>query len=467
MEGERPLERRHSAGKRGGKAPAASRKKPAALTVSQFRQQLSKYSQRKARFGSDFALAALDILEHAEVRRSLGQPAAEQLSALGRDLCLNGIRGADRLCIPEPGSYLIIMPETAGEQAGKALERLAKSIASAKIHYKHKPLHASCSFRVADSASFPSDPEAMLASIGYKVDEQGSLARVDQPGPASQLRAGAGVASGGTFSTWAGRYGRMEVAGEAAAGERLYVVTFTAVDLWAGERAVKIKAIEPAASGITFGAEMVDLILRRARVLQSIDHPGLAAVSDYHLREARTLYLVRNVTGAECLSGYLSENPLLKVSRVVDWGMQLCNSLIYLQGLMPPVVPPPLSPEMVTVEPGSRLVLTDFELPFLFPSWCYAVEMTGEDLQAVAQGRPIAAYDPVIRSLGTVLGDLLRQADRQVEPLARLFSTLAKGPLPAELNTVYKIRSALKEISASEKLGPVDATACPLSVSEK
>ncbi len=419
--------------------------KPALLTAAAFRQTLLKLSQRLTRQEREFAVIALNILEYDTVRTSLGEAAAEQLNNLGRDLCLANIRGADRLCNPQPGHFLIVMPDSSEQSAAAAVDRLTRLIADAKTHFKHTQLRASCSSRAAYCQLSGCDPEAMLLEVGYRFDEPDNLEYIHQPSAS-----GSPTGFRGAFSSWVSRYDNLQPQRETVINEYLIQTRLTAADIWSGQP-VQIK-VTRLASGREFDEATLDLILRRTRVLQTVDHPGIAATTDFHIKDKQQLYLVGKLQSAPSLQSFIASPSQVTQPQLLDWGTQMCNSLIYLQTVMPPVIPPALSPNLFIVDKATRLILVDYEIPYLFPLWHHAAAVSSEEMQAVAQGRPIAAYNPIIRSFASVMASIARASRQCDKRLTDMLNRLQEDALPAELNTIYKVRSALKELSEPPKI---------------
>jgi hypothetical protein len=410
-----------------------------------------KYIRRQARYGRSFCLTVVEILEYEQVKKVYGPQAAQQLHRLGQDVCARYMRAADRMCGDYRGRYLMLLPDTQPDEAARALERLVQLISSAKTHYHHKQLRASCSFRIVDSRQFGSDPEVLLGALGFKIDEEGSLILETGPSPACQGAISAQPFSG-DFEAWAQRYAEMVSVGEERQGIHLRVSRRAALDLWQGGRKpVTVKVIEPGVPDKTFDTSTLELLARRARVLQAIDHPGVLGLIDYHLKDRRKLYLVQETISGVTLSDYASRHDIGSFD-VLDWALQICNSVIYLQGLMPPVVPPPPDERSFVVSEQKHLVLFDFEVPYLFPDWYQPGQMSGEDILAVAQGRPVAAYTPVLSGFACLMRSLVVRVCDPSGDFAALLQRFKDGEVPAEYNTFFKLRAAVKQIWDSERL---------------
>lgn len=415
----------------------------AVLTSAAFRQVLIKCSQRFVRQGRGFSLIALQVLEFEQVKRSLSDQAADQLSNLACSTFLKGIRGADRLCVAKPGHFIILMPDTDAAGAQVAVDRLCHLVAQAKSHFKHKPLRASCSYKVAHCEQFLGDAEAMLRSLGYSFDNDGELGFAGQS-QSLRLESSEAPGLGGGFVSWFERY---EITGQCDLeefGDVLQLTRLAAKDQWASDRPVRIRVAEMS-SGTAFDTDVLAVLARRSRVLQSIDHPGIDAIIDFQVKDNRALYLVNKRRAEPSLAEFLETANAFDSDLISQWAVQICNSLIYLQSLMPPVVPASLSFGCFIVNDQKHLVLVDYELPYLLPAFCQGFNLSELEIQAVIQGRPTPAYEPVVRSLGRMLGRLAGDAGGE-RKFVELLERLQAEKLPADLNTIYKVRSALKAV---------------------
>jgi GGDEF domain-containing protein len=441
-------ERRARPGKRGN---ASQEKSTISVTPAQFKQQLLKYCQRQTKHNRSFCLAAIRILEYDQVARESGEHAAEQLSRLVQDVSAKYLRDADRITMPAPGRFLALLPDTDHAGAYRALNRIASSVASSKLHYKHKPLHASCSIQIASSEQVGSDPEALLENLGYSYDSDGKLQiadvrihEVSHPTPFS-----------GSFDVWFSRYNRASwnegvVRREELEVPGIRVEQFEAIDTWQSQEPVIVQTVRQE-DGTAFSAEQLEIIHKRARVAQHLDHPCITTVFDYHVKDQAILYLVREKLALAEPSIYMSDDHP-DIAIMLDWLVQMCNALIYMQGVVPPIVPPVLDECLyIDISKGSPAIV-DYELPYLLPDCYTSLEVTAQEAEAASQGRPVAAYRPVIESLASFMESVQKSCPTGCKRLADLIQKLRAEDLPKGLNTIFKIRAALTEVLEAEKL---------------
>lgn len=391
-----------------------------------------------------FCVASLDVIGYEELEDESGHHAAEQVNNFVIDICRKFIRDADRICLERPGHFLFLLPESDASGGKQALTRVAQTLAANRLQHKHQSLHVTCSFKVAYSGEYGSDAEALLAATGYRIAETGELIRVDSPGPSSILPGEGWEPFCGDFSVWSQRYSRMQGNLQHTEGEFLEVKTLTSQDHWCSDQQVTVRIMGPLHRRTIFDTTLLELIERRARVLQSIDHPHVTPLRDYHISKRSQLYVVR--ADIDAIPLLQAANHGVSASNILEWTIQICNGLIYLQSLIPPVVPPPLEECVYVVPDTNQIIFIDYEIPYLFPHWYQKIPVSNLEIEAALQGRPVAAYGPVIQSLSRLLKSLFKLSPVPLAKFSTLLDKISQVDLPRDLNTIYKIRSAVKEI---------------------
>lgn len=440
------LERRVS-GRGGVRRQANASSQPTVIAPDGVKSLITKLSQRYCKDGRPFAIASLDILEYEQVSNVLGPGAAEQLDRLGKVVCTNSLRGSDRVCFFEPGHILIILPDTTETAAHLVMERITQTIASAKLQHKNKPLRASGAFQVAASdiaedgvEILAPDTEALMELIGYKFDAQEHLYNTQLS--SMRLFTKKQKAFSGSFSVWSDRYvniitTKLEKSVDSSPlPQGLIFIRATAEDEWQANRTVNLKMFELADRAGKFDAEALALVARRARVLQQIDHPGVARLVDFHTYEDRCLYLIENQVIGKPLV-----NIRANLETVLGWGVQLCNTLIYLQGLMPPLIPPPLKIENFIVSADNQIVLLDYEVPYLLSPLMVQADAAAET-NASSLSAPYNRFG--MENLLMFLYDMIAKSEHQ-RNLSDLFDVQDSNKLNEKLNSLFKIRAELKK----------------------
>ncbi|MBX9705504.1 MAG: protein kinase, partial [Gammaproteobacteria bacterium] len=362
-EKEQILERRRS--------PQSGEKKKdksfASYNSESFKHLLLKYCQRQRREEKVFSLCSISILEYETVLTNLGVHAAKQLHHLALAICQESVRDLDKLCIIKEGSYLLLLPDAESKQAQVILERINKALASTKRDYHHQPLRATCASLITDSRQTAGDPEAMLKELNYQIDTDGAISadaqQIHLKLPVKQNS----LASGFTtirmtphLVAWLERYNQLEFV-EKETGA-IPSTQYKAIDTWKHQKdnQVCLKKVSFKTSGNT------PLLLKRLRTLQAMDHPNVRKIIDFCLDDEESLYLVMQQIKGLSLSELIAKGSLTTV-QILEQAISICTSLIYLQDIMPPLIPPPLTAEMFSTinDEHLSLIITNFEMPYL------------------------------------------------------------------------------------------------------
>jgi len=393
------------------------------MSKEAFKHLLLKYCQREARDGRDFCLAGLNVLEYQQVQE-LSEQAAQQLLRLVEDICLRSQREKDRLCRVGLGTFILILPDTDKKAAELTLERLVGTLSGAKTHYHQRPIRASTTFRIAHSKDLGANIEALLASIGLTLNEAGTI-------DLSKTGVTATKTSSDNFAIWLTRYKNVSSIGQECfdiGNHKIQATNFTAQDAWSNSQ-VLLRKFEFENDSIQ---DTLDKIIKRTRTLEELDHPSLIATKDFQLENENTLWLARHAVTHLPLKDY-SRNKIGEET-ITNWCYQLLNLIVYLQSLIPPVVPPLFSQENLLVNENQHLLLTNFEAGYLFACLANGEQITSNtDLD----------YQAVIVSIAQLMKDLIDSSSMAEPKINSLFEKL-KSPLPKDLGTAYKVRAALK-----------------------
>ena len=121
-------------------------------------------------------------------------------------------------------------------------------------------------------------------------------------------------------------------------------------------KSVALKMVKPCGPGAD------ELLEAEARILASLDHPGLASVLDF-FEEGGHHYLVMDYIEGRDLerTAELAPQPL-RERRVLQWARELLSILEYLHTQEPPVVVRDLKPSNIMLGRDGRLRLIDFGL---------------------------------------------------------------------------------------------------------
>ena len=105
---------------------------------------------------------------------------------------------------------------------------------------------------------------------------------------------------------------------------------------------------------------------REAGLLQSLDHPNLPKVTDFFTDGAKH-YLVMEFVQGQTLEDLInSRQQPCSEAEVANWGLQLCDVLVYLHGREPKIIFRDLKPGNIMFTPGGQIKLIDFGIARFF-----------------------------------------------------------------------------------------------------
>lgn len=140
-------------------------------------------------------------------------------------------------------------------------------------------------------------------------------------------------------------------------------------------------------------------MLQEARLMMTFDHPAIPRIVDI----LDDTYIVMDYVSGQSLAHELKENGPVDQDTVIEWAKQICNVLVYLHSLDPPVIYHDLKPGNVILKlPERTLMLRDI---------CAAVE--GE---SITQAASIALQEQI-----------LQQAQQVEENISREYENLKRG----------------------------------------
>ncbi|MGK7924966.1 MAG: protein kinase [Spirulina sp.] len=107
-------------------------------------------------------------------------------------------------------------------------------------------------------------------------------------------------------------------------------------------------------------AKARELFEREARILQSLDHPGIPQYYDFFLENDKK-YLAMELVHGHNLEQRIYEKGTVLSQQAIDWAIQTCEILDYLHNLDPPLVHRDVKPANLMLRHlDRRVVLLDF-----------------------------------------------------------------------------------------------------------
>ena len=103
-----------------------------------------------------------------------------------------------------------------------------------------------------------------------------------------------------------------------------------------------------------------ELFEREARILKSLDHPGIPQYYDFFVENDRK-YLVMELIHGHNLEEFVNQRGATDSERTIRWMRQICDVVQYLHDLDPPLVHRDIKPANLMLRNlDSRLMLLDF-----------------------------------------------------------------------------------------------------------
>lgn len=101
-------------------------------------------------------------------------------------------------------------------------------------------------------------------------------------------------------------------------------------------------------------------ILKEARMMMRFDHPAIPRIVDI-LEKSEFTYIIMDYVSGQSLAYELKEKGPQSQEVVIEWAKQICDVLVYLHSLHPPIIYHDLKPgNIILKEPEKNLKLIDF-----------------------------------------------------------------------------------------------------------
>jgi serine/threonine protein kinase len=112
----------------------------------------------------------------------------------------------------------------------------------------------------------------------------------------------------------------------------------------------------------------INSFMREERMLAALRHPALARVLDMFVEYGHHYLVMEYVPGYTLEDEMMALQHPIEWTRVVGWGIALCDVLAYLHHQQPPIVYRDLKPPNVMLTPDGQLKLIDFGIARWFYS---------------------------------------------------------------------------------------------------
>lgn len=162
----------------------------------------------------------------------------------------------------------------------------------------------------------------------------------------------------------------------------------------------------------------VQSFMREANLLVQLNHPGIPQIYDFFTEGVRS-YLVMEFVEGEDLENLLENREgLFKEEVVLDWGIQVCDVLIYLHSRNPAIIFRDLKPAniMLRDRQHNKIALIDFGIAKAFEAGQKGTMIGTEGYSPPEQYEGVADPRGDIYALGATLHHLLTKRDPRLKP---------------------------------------------------
>lgn len=165
--------------------------------------------------------------------------------------------------------------------------------------------------------------------------------------------------------------------------------------------------------------EAIRLFRREAKLLASLEHPGIVPILDYHVSSDGKYFLVMQYIKGKDLSTILNNFGPFDNEAAAEVGIQCCQVLNYLHAQIPPIIYRDLKPSNLMLTPEGKIIFIDFGIArILNPTQAATrVVTTGYSPPEQYFGKPETRSD--LYALGTTLAHLLTAS--RPKPLTQCF----------------------------------------------
>jgi serine/threonine-protein kinase len=106
-------------------------------------------------------------------------------------------------------------------------------------------------------------------------------------------------------------------------------------------------------------AAIVQSFIREANMMKRLDHPFLPRIVDI-VEEQDSVFVVMDYIEGQSLSKILKEHGAQPQESVIEWGLDLCETLDYLHTRTPPIIFRDMKPSNVMLRPDGTVRIVDF-----------------------------------------------------------------------------------------------------------
>jgi tRNA A-37 threonylcarbamoyl transferase component Bud32 len=170
------------------------------------------------------------------------------------------------------------------------------------------------------------------------------------------------------------------------------------------------EAVVPAMAAEGVKDKAKELFEREAKLLISLDHPGIVRVLDCFTENERNYLLLEYVNGAD-LRQLVKQHGPQKEEDVLEWALQIAGALKYLHEKEHPIIHRDLTPDNIVLRNDGKIVIVDFGAANEFIGTATGTFVGKQAYIAAEQIRGKATTQSDIYSFGCTLFFLLTGAE--------------------------------------------------------
>lgn len=254
-----------------------------------------------------------------------------------------------------------------------------------------------------------------------------------------------------------GRYKVLQTLGTGGQGQ-----AYLAPDGQSGQTIVLKEFILPVYVDVNVRRTALEQFENEARILRQLDHPQIVKMVDFFIEDHRAYLVLEHIHGAS-LREIVKNRRRLPEKQVRMLASQMCDILVYLHGLAPPVVHRDFTPDNLILNVDGTLKLIDFNVAKQEVESTTSGTVVGKHAYLPPEqfrGMPETQSD--IYALGATLFFLLTGSDP--EPIAVSHPKQVCPDVSASLNAAVEHATALDLAKRYQHISELKADLSGLSV---
>jgi serine/threonine-protein kinase len=178
-----------------------------------------------------------------------------------------------------------------------------------------------------------------------------------------------------------------------------------------------------------------EMFEREAQFLMKLSHPGIVRVLDYFMDGGRHYLMLEHINGQDTRQ-LVKQNGAQKESTVIQWALEIANTLKYLHEQDPPIVHRDLTPDNIVLRDDGSIMVIDFGAANEFIGTATGTLVGKQAYIAPEQLRGKAATQSDLYALGCTLFYYL--TGKEPEALSTSDPSTEREDVTSEMSEVVK-----------------------------